>query len=104
MLSHWFDYFPKKNFLIIDANDIKHNPINAIQKVEYFVGIDHFLNESNFEKQPDTGMYCMRLEKDGECKIPGGNKGRTVHKSIPEISQKQLRRFFRAIEGDNEVL
>ena len=23
MLSHWFDYFPKKNFLIVDANDIK---------------------------------------------------------------------------------
>ena len=23
MLSHWFDYFPKQNFLIVDANDIK---------------------------------------------------------------------------------
>ena len=49
-------------------------------------------------------MFCMQLEKDGKCRIPGGHKGRTVHKSVPEITQKQLRRFFRAIESDNQML
>ena len=80
------------------------NPINAVQKVEDFVGIDHYLVASNFKKQKDTGMFCMQLEKEGVCRIPGGHKGRTVHKSVPEITQKQLRRFFRAVEGDNQIL
>ena len=58
----------------------KDNPIRAIQKIEDFVGIDHFLNSSNFERQEETDMYCMRLEKDDECNLPVGNKRRTVHK------------------------
>lgn len=49
-------------------------------------------------------MYCLRVDKDSDCKIPGGNKGRTANRTIPAVSEKQLKRFFSATEIDNQVL
>ena len=49
-------------------------------------------------------MFCLKVDKDSECRIPGGNKGRTANLTMPAVSEKQLKRFFRATEIDNEVL
>ena len=36
-------------------------PAVAVQKVQDFVGVEHFLNEKNFEQQPETGNFIVEL-------------------------------------------
>jgi len=106
LLAHWYRYFPKKQFLVIDGNEIKVSPASALRKVQDFVGAEHHLTDSNFVLQHDTGLYCIRRTTDSEvCSMPGGSKGRTAKTQMQEPVEQVLKRFFRAIEADNkEVL
>ncbi len=39
-LKLWFDFFPKKQFLILDFRELKNNYSSVITQVEDFIGID----------------------------------------------------------------
>lgn len=102
LLGHWYRYFPRKQFLVIDGNEIKVSPASALRKVQDFIGADHHLTDDNFMKQEDTGLYCIRRTRDSEqCTMPGGSKGRTAKTAMSAPVEQVLRRFFRAIEADN---
>jgi hypothetical protein len=73
-----------------------------MQKIQTFVGANQFLTDDNFVLQPDSGFFCIRVHPEGDCLIPGGNKGRTAKTKMDSTVEMVLKRFFRAVEPDNQ--
>ena len=73
-----------------------------MKKVQEFVGASPALSDENFVQDPETGFFCIQMNPpDGECLMPGGNKGRTNKAHMDVEVEKVLKRFFRAVEPDN---
>ena len=53
-LKLWMEYFPKKQFLIINSEDFENNPNKVFEDVESFLNIDHF--KIKFSKK-NVGKY-----------------------------------------------
>ena len=110
-------YFPKKQFLVVDGNEIKGRRIfYYIRRQQSFQlnplrpfasktsGADHHLTDENLQ-EPDTGLFCIRRTQTrsrARCLVAQRTDGQTAMSAPVE---QVLKRFFRAIEADNaEVL
>ena len=73
-LKHIYKLYDPKNILILSGAELKQTPHTIMYKLESFLDIRHYLNQSQFVKNPETGFYCVkRFFKDPQC-IGVGNK------------------------------
>ena len=55
----WLKYFNLSQFLIMDNEELKRDPASALNKVERFLGLGHFIQKEMFVLNKDKGFYCV---------------------------------------------
>ena len=54
----WLEYLSQ--FLIMDNEELKNDPISTLNKVEHFLGLEHVINDEMFVLNKDKGFYCIQ--------------------------------------------
>uniref|UniRef100_A0A914RRP8 Sulfotransferase domain-containing protein n=1 Tax=Parascaris equorum TaxID=6256 RepID=A0A914RRP8_PAREQ len=98
-LKRWLNYFPLKNFLIIDGDRFIIDPIHELRKVERFLQIPNAIDEDQMIFNERKGFYCFRRKDRRNAKCLGNTKGRP-HANISLESQIKLRRNFHPYNVD----
>ena len=44
----WLKYFNLSQILIIEHNELKHDPVSVLVKVEQFLGLGHYITSDMF--------------------------------------------------------
>ena len=47
-------------FLIMDNEELKNDPISTLSKVEYFLGLEHFITDKMIVLNKNKGLYCIQ--------------------------------------------
>ncbi|XP_041446383.1 bifunctional heparan sulfate N-deacetylase/N-sulfotransferase 3 isoform X2 [Xenopus laevis] len=75
-IKKWLEYFPPSQFHIVDGQQLRSDPANAMEEVQKFLGVSPYYNYSDalaFDSQ--KGFWCQVLE-EGKTKCLGKSKGR----------------------------
>ena len=96
----WLKYFDKKQIHVVDGDALTANPVKELIKIESFLKIDHYFNDSIFVFSETKGFYC--LNKPGSSDVSSSDnieclfKGKgNLHPNISEAVEKEMRAFFR---------
>ena len=91
----WLKYFNLNQFLIMDNEEIKNDPVSVLNKVERFLGLGHFIRDDMFVLNEDKGFYCVQTNTTGTgMACYSENRG---HKKLHVVSEKtllKLREYF----------
>ena len=44
----------------MDNEELKHDPVSALRKVERFLGLEHVITDKMFVLNKDKGFYCIQ--------------------------------------------
>ena len=91
-IERWLKWFPLESFLVVSGENLVKNPLDELQKVEDFLGLEHKLSKNNFYMNKTRGFYCLRQGSKEKCLA--NSKGRKHPQIDPNILRK-LHEFFR---------
>ena len=79
-LTQWHTYFPWEQIHIVDGDNIKRNPLQELQQLETYLGLEHVISESNFIYNESKGFYCFHRTSRKWC-LPEqwGNMGYSIN-------------------------
>ena len=60
-MRRWLEYFPLEQFLIISGEQLVQNPATVVEKLEKFIGIEHWLTSDNFYLNQSRAFYCRQV-------------------------------------------
>ena len=66
-LFQWYQCFPKEQFLIVDGDLMRQNPVFVVKQVEQFLGIPDMTGTMGFVKNPKTDEYCLKSGSSEYC-------------------------------------
>ena len=93
----WLKYFDLSQFLIMDNEELKHDPVSALNKVERFLGLERFITDEMFVLNKDKGFYCIKsyITDTGMACYPEkrGQKNQTV---VSEETLVKLSDYFKS--------
>ncbi|KAH9504651.1 hypothetical protein Btru_062512 [Bulinus truncatus] len=75
-LTRWLAVFPREQFLIIQSESLKVNPLADMRTVEKFLGLTSFYSGEDFYFNSSRGFYCVRVRMTGKTRCLGKSKGR----------------------------
>lgn len=58
-LKYYFKYFPRKNVHIVFLEDVKEKPLESIQKMYSFLGVNKNYKPLSLNKRPMKGIYSL---------------------------------------------
>ncbi len=58
--ENWLKWFPKKQFLIIDGDNLKLNPAEELGKIETFLNISHHFSSDMFSFDHESNSYYLK--------------------------------------------
>jgi len=105
-MSRWLHHFPLDQFHFVNGDELVHNPVHELRRVERFLNISKQLTEDQFYLNHTRGFYCIRGREELGVSDAGSmgvrepsrclaaSKGRT-HPNIPHNVIKALRRYFK---------
>lgn len=89
----WLKYFNLKQILILDSVTFLNDPVQELNKVEDFLGIERFFTQNNFVFNANRDKYCL-ASSGGEVKCQSKKKG-IPHPAIEESLKIKLQNYFR---------
>lgn len=96
----WLKYFDKKQIHVVDGDALTVNPVKELNKIELFLKIDQYFDDSIVVFSETKGFYC--LKKPGSRDVSSAdnveclNRGKgNQHPNISEAVEKEMRAFFR---------
>ena len=94
-MKHWLQYFKLNQFLILESNELKTAPAQAVRKVENFLGLGHYVTDDMFVFNKEKGFYCIQsdLTTNGMA-CYAQDRGREQIKPDPNTIRK-LKKYFR---------
>ena len=92
-LPRWLAVFPRNQLHFVNGENLVDNPVEELEKVEDFLNLPHFLDDSKFVKDPERGFYCRKTASGAKECLPKG-KGR-VHPDVDKIVVEKLHNFFK---------
>ena len=94
-MENWLKYFNISQILTIESNELKHNPVSVLHKIERFLGIGQYIASEMFQYNSEKGFYCIRsnLTSTGMACF-ASDRGRS-QKTIPEKTMKILKQYFK---------
>ena len=93
----WLKYFNLSQFLIMDNEELKHDPVSTLKKVERFLGLEHFISDEMFVWKKDKGFYCVRSNiTDNEMACYSENRGHQKHIVVSEKTLSKLSDYFKS--------
>lgn len=90
--TRWLLYFKRHQIHVVDADNLIKNPLEEINKIERFLGLDHRITADNIYFNKTRGFFCMRDRNSEHCL--GATKGRK-HPEIDPLVLKKLNHFYR---------
>ena len=79
----------------MNGDELITNPVPLLYKLETFINVPHFFNNSMFVSNKQTGFYCWITspgEKEPNCMKEG--KGRP-HPNVSHSTLNKLKKFFK---------
>ena len=92
--KRWLSVFPREQFLIIDGENFIKHPLEELQAVENFLGLEHKILSDNIYFNKTRGFYCIQNMTSQKCL--SASKGRKHPALSPDVARK-LREFFRPL-------
>uniref|UniRef100_A0A8R1DP68 Sulfotransfer_1 domain-containing protein n=1 Tax=Caenorhabditis japonica TaxID=281687 RepID=A0A8R1DP68_CAEJA len=90
-ISKWLKYFKIHNFLLVNGDVFRANPLHELRRVEEFLGLERAITPSQLVFDYQKGFFCFR--KTTKIRCLGESKGRK-HRSISNDVIEKLSRMF----------
>ena len=84
----------QEQILLLDGNRFTKEPVDTLNEIENFLGIQNFFSNSHFDFSGKKGYPCFKLNDYAECM--SNNKGRE-HPPMNTESLNYLRKHYRPI-------
>ena len=91
--KRWLKYFPLSQIMIVDGEVIKTDPVSEIAKVEKFLGVRHYVDNSMVYFNKTKGFYCFHSFRSTTDTCLGDSKGRP-HPTIAQDTLDTLTKFY----------
>jgi hypothetical protein len=93
-LKRWLKYFPLKQILFVNGEELIRNPFNEIENVEKFLNLKPVIKEKHFVHNLRKGFPCIIKPLDsGIVRCLNDQKGRK-HPIISKEVLKKLNKFY----------
>ncbi|KAH9489714.1 hypothetical protein Btru_037610 [Bulinus truncatus] len=93
-LEHWLQVFPRAQIHVVDGERLIDAPASEVARVERFLGLPRFINESHFHLRGFKGKFpCLIRHEKLHC-LGEKTKGRE-HPVVSESVLQRLRDFYR---------
>ena len=94
-LKNWLPYFPLKQFLFLNGENLVHNPAKELIKMQEFLGLDVVIDETYFYFNKTKGFPCLKKgESKQDPKCLGESKGRP-HPKVDPYVVRTLQSFYK---------
>ena len=93
-LEPWIDYFGIENIHIVDGDNFVKNPVEELQRIEQFLGIEPYITLKQFVYNPESNFFCLNHAGFVEC-MPN-RKGR-AHPQMTNETRTKLKEYFRPL-------
>ena len=96
-MKSWLEYFNLSQFFIIDNEELKHDPVSALHKVERFLGLEHLITDEMFVLNKDKGFYCIQSNStDTGMACYYENRGQKKQAVVSEVTMSKLSDYFKS--------
>ena len=95
-MLNWLRYFNLSQFLIIENEEFKKDPVAVLKKVEHFLGLRNYIKTDMFVFNHDKGFYCIQSNRTGTgsaCYY--ANRGNKTQLPVPKSTESKLKDFFK---------
>ncbi|XP_022667270.1 bifunctional heparan sulfate N-deacetylase/N-sulfotransferase-like isoform X1 [Varroa destructor] len=74
-LQRWLNFFPNSQLFIIDGEELRHKPVEVMNKLEHFLQVTPYVDyQYHLEFDPRKGFFCPKV--NGRRRCLGASKGR----------------------------
>ena len=95
-LKRWLKYFPLKQILVLNGDELIQNPYIVMNKIEKFLHIEQFFRPDYFIFDSIKRFYCLSSKVTGnETKCLSSSKGRKHIGTVNSVLEKKLKTFFK---------
>nr|CAB3254151.1 heparan sulfate glucosamine 3-O-sulfotransferase 3B1-like [Phallusia mammillata] len=96
-LENWYQYFPRKDFVIVDGDRLLTEPGEVMVKAQEQLGLEVEIGPENFIFNREKGFYCIKYNNTNtSCLSPAKGRTRTVKNGTvlqPKLSKETRRRL-----------
>ena len=89
-MKPWLGIFKQGQIHIADGDQFRENPLLELKKVESFLGIENYFDESMFTFNKTKGFYCSQIMKNNCLSADKGRPHPTVDSDVMDL----LRTFY----------
>ena len=89
----WLEWFDRKEIYVVNGEEFITNPIPVLHKLETFINVSHYFNNSMFVFNKQKGFYCW-VRNPGE-KNPVCSKKGTPHPNLSNSTLNKLKEFLK---------
>ena len=94
-MLRWLSYFDLSQFLIIENEEFKHNPVEVLTKVEQFLGLEHYISADKFVFNNEKGFYCIRTNLTATGMVCySDHRGKRKQIMVPQSMIAKLKEYF----------
>ena len=93
-LKPWIAKYGLKDIHIADGDIFVKNPVEELQKIENFLGLQPFFTADHFVYNAEKGFYCLNENNDAKC-MPR-RKGRP-HPQMSNETRTRLQQYFKPL-------
>lgn len=90
-ISKWLKYFKIENFLFVNGDVFRANPLHELRRVEGFLGLERSITPNQLVFDYNKGFFCFK--KTTRIRCLGQSKGRK-HRSVSEDVVLKLSKMF----------
>ena len=91
-LKPWIAIYGLDKIHVIDGDNFVKNPVEELQNIETFLGLQPFITEKHFVYSTDKRFYCLKENDDVNC-MPD-RKG-VPHPQMSEVTRKRLQQYYK---------
>ena len=103
-IKEWYKNFKKdENILTLDGSLLYSDPGKLFVKIQKFLKVPVAIDENNFLYNEERGLFC-KIDLDGNPSCPGGGKGRSTSRDVPERVKEKLREVLDPFTRELEVI
>ena len=90
----WMKFFNSSQMLVIDANELKQDPLSVLNRVEDFLGIEHTITEDMFVFNAHKGFYCLKSTLTSTGMVCYDENRGKKHEELPEDIRTRLKNLY----------
>ncbi|XP_039292199.1 heparan sulfate glucosamine 3-O-sulfotransferase 1 isoform X2 [Nilaparvata lugens] len=90
-IHRWLEVFSRNQILIVNGDRLIENPVDQLQRIEQFLGLEPRIGRHNFYFNNTKGFYCLRNDTADKCLRE--TKGRR-HPRVDPVVVSKLRKYF----------